>query len=1038
MLSIKLLLHAWLVALVVAATGPAPFCKQPFQKALAKYPSRAKKFCKTFTKKQIHTAYPDFLWENCNVARPPWKRVDAALSQVCTKYMKAPKTTAVRQTTSPVKPSSSSKKPSTGQSTTTQSSLSNTSSRISSQTSKSSTFSSGTTTNSYTSGLQTSMNPTSTSSRTMTTSRISSSTSVQISSTSTIFKESAPTATLVPVLDATVDPKNISNMYPQDSSALYYAEQSFKTNPYIKAMMAEMRVDFKYPTVLTENNDFLTELKCSPLSSVFGDTQEKSILSFMITTKEAFDIVDTVWRSLPNMVLIFNGDDCETTQNNTRAYWLGHVEQLMWFEDRSQGILRFTGDEIYTQQGVKDARLIWGSTSLVNSTALAPVNPNITYDTSACETEDKFPPGYTGIDLCTPNFDDALDRSKGYQYTSSKNRAQAAAKAIINVWNFDQAEQRNFQANRDRPWYEIFGDAIAENWEAAKQWIYGAAAWVGNTASTIVDIIKNGGYTGDFARGQFNIDLAPPDTEDDTPWGPAFELFKYPSDDKEESKDKGTGQSSTSSSKAVAARAEKEGDDDKGGFSGSIAAYCVKCGIHANVEYWGVADINVDYGIRELRIGLEGDLEAGLNLGLVVEGKYETPKLKAPILPPTGIPLISIPGVIVVGPIIQGDAELGAEVVAKGSVLAGVNMVMPHYSVEFDIANPANSYATGFTDVEVKKYFQVKGEIGVEATLGFPFSIGVGIALPLIQQNYQAKIVNTPAISAEAKYEFEGTAGDEMPKFSEEEDEEDEDDKCTGIKWGVKLKNTVSFNLFEFKEWQVAELESPPLVKGCISLGSDETKAVGNATDEDFANKDMFVNSGVEVATTGTVLVDRTGDVPLYVVSAPDGNLYVQGDEELATRFQDVTNYAAPWTDNTTLTTDSMQRFTEDKIIQDGRRRDLYIFPDTLNSFGMSRIRALRYDSVPVGAVQTVLGPMNSDDNDSTAKVYYIADPNNFEVSYYTVVCSIKDAQGRVLPKVFALANLENLQRIPESDGLNNILLGGSATKCNLLELQKA
>ncbi|KAG8623944.1 hypothetical protein KVT40_008920 [Elsinoe batatas] len=497
--------------------------------------------------------------------------------------MKAPKTTAVRQTTSPVKPSTSSKKPSTGQSTTTQLSLSKTSSQISSQTVKSSTFSSGTTTTSYTSRVQPSTNPMGVSSRTMITSRIGSSTSVQISSTSTIFKESAPTATLVPVMDATVDPKNISNMYPQDSSALYYAEQSFKTNPYLKAMMAEMRVDFKYPTVLTENNDFLTELKCSPLSSVFGDAQDKSTLSFMITTKEAFDIVDTVWRSLPNMVLIFNGDDCETTQNNTRAYWLGHVEQLMWFADRSQGVLRFTGDEIYTQQG------------------------------------------YTGIDLCTPNFDDALDRAKGYQYSSSKNRAQAAARAIINVWNFDQAEQRNFQANRDRPWYERFGDAIAENWEAAKQWIYGAASWVGNAASTIVDIIKNGGYKGDFARGQFNIDLAPPDTEDDTPWGPAFELFKYPSDDKEESKDK----------------AEKEGDDDdNGGLSGSIAAYCVKCGIHANVEYWGVADINVDYGIRELRIGLEGDLEAGLNLGLVVEGKYETPKLKAPIVPPTGIPLI--------------------------------------------------------------------------------------------------------------------------------------------------------------------------------------------------------------------------------------------------------------------------------------------------------------------------------------------------------------------------------------------------------------
>ncbi|KAF2224618.1 hypothetical protein BDZ85DRAFT_318533 [Elsinoe ampelina] len=845
-------------------------------------------------------------------------------------------------------------------------------------------------------------------------------------------QSAAPTATLIPVLNRDIDPKDMKNLIPQDSSALYYAEKSWNSNPYAKKLFVQMNAQFTYPTVLIENSDYLRDMKCS--FRKFDADNLNYTLELIVTKKEAFDLVERHWRPLANMVVIFNGDDCASTKNETRAYWLGKLSaDIKWYDNAEYGYIKFVGDEILTQQGISDARFVWGSTDNVTQ-ALATKSLEIK-DRNWCDKYDQAEnKGVTVVNPCSEAFGDTLDRKYGIRYRDSHERATNLKDAMdAYTWYNTRLFLNRFQKQVEipvYPWQRVW-DAIKKKSDAIREIVQSAY----DTAAALI------GMGGNLGKGKFRIDLAPANTGE-SPWGSAALLAQYP--------DNGPQKESTSTTKTPGTSG-----DGKGQKEVNFKAWCVDCGFHAETEFWGVADISIKSGVRELKVGLKGSMRLGVSLGLEFEGTYTTRKYEKQLLAPKTIPVpfISVPGILAVGPTIGADAEFTASVFAKGQILAGVGLELNNYSVLFDIKQPSNSYARGFDQLEVKKYFQISGEVGVAADIGIPFSLGAGFNIPLLGKTYQAKLIDKPGVRVEGVYEIDGVATDEMPKTDKPAEEEP---KCSGVKWGIKVTNAVSLKMLDFEEWKLSEWKSPPLVKGCLGVGQS-----GNKTSNKF--EDKAIENTLSIMPPGGYIV-KDGSQNKYLTATASGDLLMISDRTLAIGFKNLTTAGPLWKEpdvritNQTDLTDRIPASSPLKHLPrtaldldapltfDVLRRGFYIFPDTIDKFGISRVRLLKFDSVPSTALQTVLAPADFDGLFQTPDVHYFSNAKDKAKPYLPMVCTITDPFGNTFAQVFALS----LSRLEQADAFNSVfspalrpalvasVFGGQDHQCSILLLQRA
>ncbi|KAG8627357.1 hypothetical protein KVT40_004840 [Elsinoe batatas] len=937
-----LLLQAVLVALVAAqAAPPKPFCNQPFLKAMSKSPKKASSFCKKFTKTKKHNVntYPNFLWDQCKTKTVGQRRLDYALSSVCTKYMKSPKTTPAKTTTtSPIKTTSKA----SGKSTSTPTTV------VSRQTSSS--FPPATTSTSRTSSMSTpspsstsaspssramstslsssmsSSSPSSMSSRTSLTPSLMVSTGTIASSSSTTMFDTlsqAPMATLIPVIDTFADPKDIRNMYPQNSSALYYAESIWADNPYLKHLFAELRANFTLPTVLVENNDYLTDLKCGPMDGRSVDNRNDT-LELKVQGRAAIDIILKYWKPLEEMVIIFMGDDCEQTANHTRSYWLGSVSQVAYNANTDQGLVVFFGDEILQQQGIADAKLVWGPTNYLNQTTNERIQPNVTYNNTAVCGSIPTATDITFTDPCTPDFDSALDDKHGYLYWTADKQGRRE------TWYTRLFEYAVDQFLKFNPLYKVIAVAVS--------------------------VLVNG-FDGDIARGSYNIDIAPP-AIDASPWGRAYRIYKYPPD------------------------TWPIPPEEDGKVEGTASLYCVKCGVRGKNQFWGSLDISAG-GINNFQLGIEGDLNIGLNLGAEFEGKIKTTKV-----------------------------SLHAEIYAKGQILAGVNFEIPKYKLMFDVVDPGKSTADGFSDVKFT-------------------NIGTGISLPLIGKDIMVKMTNTPAFRAEVNYQMEGTLGT-MPKYLSDGGS-DEDPKCSGIKWGLRFEDRTEFDLFKIKKVELLKWEPPAFVKGCIKFGSENK---GNASTIDYESLNATVSQSTSRRLTGTTITDSTGEI--YLLAGADGAIYFQKSADSATKFQNYTGIGAPWAsvDDFSGTSDPVAMLA---LLLDDSNRAMFYFTDTLNKFGVSRLRLLMYDNVPRGAAMTGFAPGDLDGKADTPQTLFLAglDENQGSIALLPVACEIEDAQGRKLTRLFVVKDgIEGPKILKDNMDMVSTVTGGTVKQCAMVELK--
>ncbi|GAB7351215.1 hypothetical protein MBLNU459_g1652t1 [Dothideomycetes sp. NU459] len=806
-------------------------------------------------------------------------------------------------------------------------------------------------------------------------------TSTTSTNSTTLSLAPAATAVLIPVVHYDTDTSDLDNLIPQNSSALYYAEQSYLTNPYLQHLYLHMQVNFTYPTVVLEHSSHLTDFSCW---KPYAESPLYVQITMQIDTYEAWQVLHKTWLGLEELVLVSNGDGCSTTSNNTRSYWLGQASDVTWRSDLSppSGYFTFHGDEIFTQNGLADADLVWGTVIPAKN-----VTSTTNYgNSSLCsQTSDPNNPTLAHINPCTPNFDQVLDQQIGYAYKTTSDRynilleEELFAPGMISLVRSQNTAAASADTESDGWFSTVLGDL--------EDFVVSAAESVENFVDSWIPSIPD---------GKFTIDMAPSPVVESS-WGDAYQIYKYPSKSSEK---------------------RTTGSTSKGSTEGSITVYCVECGVKGEIQVSGTASFSISDGVTALSVGMDGSLEAGINLGVEAEIKYTFPAWSTDLATPQGVPLLEVEGVIVVGPIVELKAELELEVSAKGKVLTGVSISIPSFSANLDFVNTGNAYARGFDDIKVNKYFKAEGEIGASASLSMPYSVGVGISLPVLKWDKQIKLVEKPGIKAEVTYKVETSSGTVPTLGSSDEDE----NSCEGgITWDLKLVNEVDFNFFDVYESKIADYESPPIIEGCFNLSSS-----GNSSSSDYGNSlDTTKDTNTQ---SGTSMIDSTKK--FTVVSASDGNLYLQGISA------GVTTYFQPQNASTALTNSAATT-----LVADDLGRNLYIYYDSMHTYGVSRIRALAYDEVPSTATLVVIGFGDIDDNTATPDQYYISTSDQgtaYTLPYLPVACVITDGNGKNATKIFAVKNdvVSGMTTLTSQPELASTVTGGTVNSCVYLLLE--
>ena len=222
--------------------------------------------------------------------------------------------------------------------------------------------------------------------------------------------------------------------------------------------------------------------------------------------------------------------------------------------------------------------------------------------------------------------------------------------------------------------------------------------------------------TGTFSKSlNIPINITPPASMLlDSPWGPQFKFYDYQLGS--------TDPKYTASDAALEiVQADLIGAPNP---NPGIEMFCVNCGVTGNIQVTGSVSISAAQGFYAGTIGMNGNLEAGLFVG--INGFYEWQKELSTTILSAGLPGFSIPNVVTIGPELTLEITATLTVDAVGQILVGTSYNWPALSATLDVMNKANSVRSGFSPT-VNRQFDAYGDITATASLGLPVTLSFGI-----------------------------------------------------------------------------------------------------------------------------------------------------------------------------------------------------------------------------------------------------------------------------------------------------------------------
>lgn len=216
--------------------------------------------------------------------------------------------------------------------------------------------------------------------------------------------------------------------------------------------------------------------------------------------------------------------------------------------------------------------------------------------------------------------------------------------------------------------------------------------------------------------------------------------------------------------------------------SADITLYCVNCGFQGNIDIQGSLTASLLSGITAGSVGLTGNVHAGVGIGIDANAQYQDNFQKQ--LTTFGLPGLTVPGVIGIGPVISVSATLAVAVRAQGQILVTIAMDIPNFAGNLDLLDSSKSYSSGFTPV-FSKNFQASGSVDMSANIALPVEIAVGISVPLLKLQKTIGLIETPGLGATASFVGNTNPAD-LGGVS-----------CpNGVLFGITLANDVSLDFF--------------------------------------------------------------------------------------------------------------------------------------------------------------------------------------------------------------------------------------------------
>jgi cell division septation protein DedD len=325
--------------------------------------------------------------------------------------------------------------------------------------------------------------------------------------------------------------------------------------------------------------------------------------------------------------------------------------------------------------------------------------------------------------------------------------------------------------------------------------------------------------------------------DDEAPWDNAAPLFKWSKAGGEEDSSWKEGEVADPNGHH---KRSNETDLAKRELDYGLALYCVECGFGGSATIWGSIEFDfLALSIETAQVGFQASFKAGLNLGIEAYVKYEKEWEKELARIPLGG--FSIPVIADIGPFVSLSVEAKAGVSATGSLLIGAAVAWDDVDIVLDLLDSGGSHVNGLTP-RFEHKAEATGELKIEASIGLPVRLGVGIEVAGGLWSAAAAIKYTPSINAEGKFEVSATVTDDG------EIVHDINGGCYGIAWDIHFENTlqavIEADYIGSLEFDLIEpQESDPIAEGCIGY-------VDDGTDND--NDSQGVGSGT--GTTGNGL----------------------------------------------------------------------------------------------------------------------------------------------------------------------------------------
>ncbi|KAG9569096.1 hypothetical protein KCU71_g1514, partial [Aureobasidium melanogenum] len=238
-----------------------------------------------------------------------------------------------------------------------------------------------------------------------------------------------------------------------------------------------------------------------------------------------------------------------------------------------------------------------------------------------------------------------------------------------------------------------------------------------------------------------------------------------------------------------------------------IQMYCVDCGIKGDFQAVGTVSASLTQGVTRCDVSLDGNLYAGVFVGVNAFAAYEKTINKDLIN--KGLPTLSIPGIAVLGPKVTVSLNSDLKVQAAGQMLVGASMSWPAIHASLNLLDKTKSTQSGFTPVITKK-FDAWGDVTASASLALPVTLFFGVDILNGKYSKGISLVNTPAVSASAELAIAASYGTGASNGITSST------GCLGIKYNIGLSNDLSVHLLDISTYTLSSYQKPNLADGCL------------------------------------------------------------------------------------------------------------------------------------------------------------------------------------------------------------------------------